>query len=417
MLPMKFNSNLDKLILDYVRELRIAVNEFKTPLEKEKIIDILDKYYELILKSTGIKIHLSVIEGSLNAHMQGMSAYGHSDTMLTNTWITRLSNLVVTRDKNKLPDFTIDLKRLKVSGELGGLNEMKVAIGLSFFHPKTGFTDAEITAILLHEIGHVFSALINLGNYVLLNHYLQEAAEVLQGQKPKNSKVKFISEEWIKETLTKEELGDFIYGKRNPKEATRVALLATRNLPRPHITGSNFTSAVREEQFADLFVSRFGLGKDLASGLVRIGKLWNITPAPRALIYMLYFTWIGASIASLGTIIPFLMLYASLQVPGTQLFTDQYRYDEEYERISKMKRDLIFQIKNESNPKIKKRLLDGIKEIEKLLEQVNKDPEYYYSMFRLYGSKYRKAVHQKQHEETLEYLVNNDLFVKQIELS
>lgn len=416
MLPTRINTKIPQLMKDYVVKLRALLNDPK--VTREIAIAFLKEHETKLQKETGLQIYFS-IRNILNAAAWGsLFTVGHNST--NNTSIPEVKEYTDRKITSEdLSDFKVDLTQMKFSGKLPKEHKSYMELGLQLFNPRYGFTDEQITAIALHELGHLVSDYLHLGEYVLLNQYLANAIELFQGNAAKVKNVEIYSEAWLRANLTEEELKDFVYGQADEKTAVRVALSAVRKVPRKHITGSNFSATVREEQFADLFASRLGYTRQLAAAMYNLDRQFGAEALKRP---------ISPILSAIGTLfllpaylltLPLITLLAFFEpTPEDHLFARGYRYDNDKERIIKFKRELIFQIRTCTSDVERKVLMEDLKMVEHYVNQYNKvDRTFYEAVRNVVNYSWRKQEQQHHKERVLEQLVNNDIFVKSYKLA
>lgn len=416
---MKFNTNLSTIIIEYVESLREFYNNPKN-YSKEEVRAIFDKTTEKVKKSTGLNVYFQATnDGYFDAYsISGVGIGGHGSTTLTNypdSTIRQFSNR--TLGIEEFTDLEIDLVKLKFKGKLADTLKFLISVDLVHFHRNANITNDEIAAVIIHEFGHVVSKFINLGDYIMMNNYIANAIEIFQGKKANTKSVNVYTESWVRANLDDDEIDQFVYGRATEKEATRVALMLSRKLPRGHITGSTFAANVREEQFADLFASRLGYGKALATGFHKIEALFGNTKDTKVnrhivdgilFLYALPFKTV--------LLLPLALLSLTRSLPD---YTDfARRYDNLIERLSKIKRDLIAQSKVETDKAIRNKHLEEIKSVEYCISQMLEEGKAYFDhVTTFFNPTWRKHEQQHKKETTLETLVNNDLFTKSFRIS
>lgn len=124
-----------------------------------------------VKKECGLEIALEIDTSTdVNAWVYCDAAgWGHSGTRYTSfDWQLEPDDLL------KGLVLKVDLKRTKITGSL--LTDFPARMGVTrgLLSEKNGFTVREVTAIILHEIGHLFNMYLYLGDYVWLNYYLTE---------------------------------------------------------------------------------------------------------------------------------------------------------------------------------------------------------------------------------------------------
>lgn len=416
---MKFNTNLREILTEYVETLRDFYNNPRN-YTKDEVIAILKKTSSQIKKSTGLNVYFQATQsGYFDAYsISGVGIGGHGATTLTNypdSTIRQFSNRSLGIEE--FTDLEIDLVKLKFKGKLADTLEFLISIDLVHFHRNANITNDEIVAVLAHEFGHVVSKFINLGDYIMMNNYIANAIEIFQGKQANTKSVKVYTEAWIKANLDEDDINQFVYGQASEKEATRVALMLARKLPRGHITGSTFASNVREEQFADLFASRLGYAKALATGFHKIEALFGNTKDTKVnshivdFIGFLYFLPFKTVF-----LLPAALLSLTRSLPDYSDFSR--RYDNLIERLSKIKRDLIAQSKVETDKAIRNKHLEEIKSVEYCISQMLEEGKTYFdTVTTFFNPTWRKHEQQYKKESILETLVNNDIFTKGFRIS
>lgn len=409
MIPVNHNSKLAEIVTEFIVRTRASLDANRGLLQGRTDREAVTDFITAVEKHTGLIIGVE-LSGNINSVNLGIGSRilftGHNSTRFTTgtTVRDRLANIV------KLPellDLTVDLKHLKISGTFPKNQSHMILIPVGLFNPRYNFTTPEIIAMILHEFGHMFSTYINMGDYVWLNFYLTEGLEVLQGHKRSKIKSELFNAEWLSKNLSKEELGNFIYGQTDPEAAKRVALIASRRLPRHHLTDNPLTAMLREEQFADMFATRLGYGKDLAKAVFNLRRLLGEhvveTGKVRAIAN-------GLIILASIPLLPLLAITTVFErLPEEHLTDPIKRYDNDKERLNKLRRDLIFQMKQNEVDVLT--TIEDIKVIDLYIKQILDNRTYYQTLVTFFRPSIRKAEHNKKTEELLESLVNNNLFI------
>lgn len=410
MITSNYKGDLVNIVKDFIVLLHSQINNKELDL-KATLPSQLDAFTKAMKLSTGITIFVSM-SGNLNNLNLGIGSrvtlIGTGSTRYTESKALKQAVIKV----NELPDMfdmQVDLTKLKVTGSILKHQNHTLFLPFGFFNPRFGFTIDEVVAGILHEVGHAFSFYTTMGDCAMLNRYLTEGIEVMQGKAIAKTKVEVYSEAWVTKNLTPEEIGDFVYGKVNPTEALRVALLASSRLPRHHIVNSSYTSMAREEQFADLFASRLGYGKHMASLNYKCLKLYGATIGETGWTRQL------CNVISVVASLPFLPLVLMFafteQLPSEHLLDFEARYDNDKERLIKLRRDLIAQLKQSDNDHVKLTQIEDIKAIDEMILKVHDGKSLYNSLVNVLRPSIRKSKQNRDKEEILESLVNNDLFV------
>lgn len=412
MIPSNHKSGLADIVKNFVVRAKADVLKTQGNIKAGDLAIIMDDFCEELKHSTGLRVG---VKFSGNPHSLDLGTGARIN--LVGVGSSRYTSLKEIRDAavgyaklDEATDLEVDLTQLKIKGSILKKQSHVLYIPLGLFNPRFDFTVEEVTASLLHEIGHMFSFYINMGDYVWLNLYLTDGIEILQGNKRTTVKAEIFTEQWLRKNLTKEELGDFVYGKRNDHDAKRVALIAGSRLPRFHIVNSPLSGMVREEQFADLFSSRLGYARPLATFFYKLNKVYGISAGSTGTVRLL------TNLLTVAVCLPwspFVMLSIMLErLPSDHLLNPEKRYDNDRERLAKLKRDLIAQMKLCERDEDKMTNINDVKIIENLMLDMPNGRTLYGDLVTFFRPSFRKAQQNQNKEEILESLVNNDLFIK-----
>lgn len=310
---------------------------------------------------------------------------------------------------------TIDLDKVKVTGQF---TEVPFCLRLprAFFEGMFTLTPEEITATILHEVGHAFFNLATMGEYVLLNYYLTDGVEILLGKKSNKYRVDVLDQSYLKKHIDTEEARRL---EVDPTEANyrRALLIAWRREPRTHLV-SRQGSDKRDEQLADMFASRMGFSRPLATALYKLtrsplsrhhrGTLLNMTVEVGK--FLIGGLAVGGSIL-VPPLTPYLLLaYLIVEVVDNN---NGVTYDNDYQRMVKLRRDLIAQIRDVSSASAyRKKLDDDVRAIDDLLKLMKDRTTVMMALSHVLIPGYRRSRQQIKHEELLESLLNNDLFLQ-----
>lgn len=322
----------------------------------------------------------------------------------------------------KLRKITIDLDKGRISGPwLEGMrNRISLFAGL-VTNRQIDLTTEEVVATIIHELGHCYSQYMALGDYVWLNYYLQDGVEVLLGKKPNVYKLEILTEAGLEKYCDDKELLTKL--KADPTEANirRAILLASTKAPRHHLsTKENDTSKLREEQLADLFASRMGYARAQVSLQSKLSQFygsrylltnasWAITETTKVLLGF------GMIVSAVGTFVfpPLLLSAIALNTARKAItYHDPEEYDNDLERMNKMRRDLVAQLKLlKSDPMLEEKILEDIRLVDDMLAMYRKHTTLWEAVQHVLSPSYRRQRHQRAREEQLEILLNNDLAV------
>lgn len=310
----------------------------------------------------------------------------------------------------------VDLNTSKVSGVFTELTlRMHITRGLLPYGvgavENSHYTPAEISAIILHEIGHIFTYFEFLGSTLTTNYVLQYASRNLMQSNDTVRKYKIVKE--IEEVLEIKVKDPAALVASNSSEIINVVLLREVAIKRHEELGSNTYDLTAWEMLSDQFSARHGAGLALVTGLDKIYRASN-NPA-----YMssgeFFLSELMAAVGSLISIpvriglIPILILF--IDNPDEQL------YDQAKQRMLRIKQDMVGQLKDTKlNPTISTRLVKDIETVDLLLGDLKVHRNFMQAFWRTFNTKVRNQYNQTIFQQELETLANNDLFLKAAKL-
>jgi hypothetical protein len=310
----------------------------------------------------------------------------------------------------------VDLVNAKVSGDF---TKFKSTLYLSrdVISKGSRFTVKEITAIILHEIGHKFSYMEALGRSVRTNHVLMTAAKELIGTSDAQKKYEILDEV---EAFTKSKITDrnTILQANEPMAITTVLLSESMIAMRSEL-GCNIYDYRGFEQLADQFATRMGYGADIVSALDKLFRLYGdkayygrIGFSLMEVFKLTLFVVGTAATIMLATLAPVMaMLYASMGVLMLSMNPLLDEYDNPKRRFEVIRNEIQKALKNTKLPKAdKQRYLENLECIENVLINMNDHKPLYEWVWRNiypWGRKQAKAIDV---QKALEDLANTRLY-------
>lgn len=302
--------------------------------------------------------------------------------------------------KTKALQGSVNLKKGKVSGCFE-----KYVFGMEmpqYFLTENFMTAEECAAIMLHEIGHVFT-FIEFSNRTMttnqtiagltriLDKNISNAnREIIYTKASKALELDAVKTEALKKCRTEEQLSVVIVDAEIEKCKSEL--------------GFSIYDVTSCEYLADQFCARQGAGRALVTGLDKIFKL----PNPSTLVddTMSFFKIIAASFMTLGLYLPF---WAASVIFGPDKNNDTY--DNPAARMNRIKLQNMELIKNPNlSPEVKKVILAEIKMIERCASDY-KDRLSSLELVAYYlRPGYRNAHKYELLQKDLEKLSSSDLF-------
>ncbi len=292
--------------------------------------------------------------------------------------------------------------------------------------------------MILHEVGHTFTALELLGNTIYVNQYLSIASA---GLSSKNPEVKEYMIKELSNVLTDEEYIDAL------KELTDTGAIIGVLIKALHMTNlrdkrfSIFNTPEYDsnygEALADTYAVRMGYGRQSVEVQREMEILYGgPTHSIKNRITYRMFTKVSILIQA-GLLIPSIIALSSLPVLGSVMvpsllmmilynissFTTRSRikaensYDLPEDRVKRIRDQIVTQLKYDLDPTLANEILEDLKKVDEIIATykpygviMNRIADF---IFKSSGSRYKNAVRLQQ---DLEQLVANDFFIKATQL-
>lgn len=284
-------------------------------------------------------------------------------------------------------------------------------------------SSAEITAIILHELGHAFYACYYSDRTDRTNQILASMIRHLNNTETGDIEYIYREASKISSNIKKEEIDKMINGPRTVASASFFKVVS--EIVRSQTVNDTYNETAFEQR-ADNFASRFGYGKSLVLSLEKISTgsgekslivrtfVHLISSASTLILCFL----LGVSILAanfLGIII--FGFYTTILFTLSREDTRDYTYDDLKIRYLRVRQDIIDQLKEIKDDKeVVKQMLDNIYTIDEAVKSTSvvRTVPAIISNFIFSGA--RQAVSSIKEQQLLEALASNDLFVKSAEL-
>ena len=309
--------------------------------------------------------------------------------------------------KNIAPKGSVDTQNGKVSGIFTEINT-DIVLTHALMTAK-GITSAEIAAIILHELGHLFTYFLHLGSTIVSNLAVTATARQIVGAKDYGER-EFILKEAEKtlgiEIPNKEAMAKIT----SDKEANGIQTVMLTSLVEKarFETGFNIYELRSCEQIADQFAIKHGAGVHLASGLDKIYRQYGHSSYRNRMLHvmmeivkLLLFVvglWIGLAIP--------LLIYVLEVNPLKKI------YDDPRQRMEFIASTLTEEIKKRELPEERrKQLVADIEVIKNLAEKAHDKRTINQIFWQYCRSEGSAAVKQEKLGKAIEELTSNALFL------
>jgi len=284
---------------------------------------------------------------------------------------------------------------------------------------------AEITGILLHELGHGFNACYYSDRTDRTNQVLLSIGERVNGTRSKDDLEYIYRElEKISPSVQKEEVDRFVNGSRVVASLAWFSLVI--GMVRSQMQNDRYNDTAYEE-LSDSFAGRFGYGRPLATALEKLSAHQvEKNPSAMKLAYLIEFIMIvvtaGVAVAALINPVTFLTgcYIAVFSLFWTYIsgedFQD-YTYDKLKDRYIRIRQDVIEQLKDKTLSKATVgEMLETVYVMDDIIKSTQTHRNLLTRISNLVFSNNRSALNSIEAQKLLESLASNDLFVASAEL-
>lgn len=382
---------------------------------------------EVIYKRTGIRVELRLIEeffghecfaeppliDAANPYFKLLKSYGLGEDDVP----------VLDRHQRalRLANDTlgwVDLKKGRVEGVFSTLiNRIYLAHDLL---NDRGFTSEEVAAVILHEIGHLFSYFEVVAFTSASNSVIATALEALAGTEEKTTKVRLVSQTLaVFGAVSKDDVDAIAESTDGTvtralfiKTLEQAAQVRSKQLSQERDAGINTRSI---EHMADQFAIRNGASLQLATAQHKLGKMSRVHDYGRSRA-----AFLAVQAARYGALIGLTFLSPPIGICMTficGLLATADAHDSDYrtdpgERIGRIKYDLVQLLKNTKlDAKIRKQILDDIEAVDAVRVDAKEYEGIIRFLWRTIVPTGRRQASLRDLQKGMEDLINNDLFI------
>ena len=319
---------------------------------------------------------------------------------------------------SKVIDGTVNLATSKVAG---AFSKIKVHMYINLYdmciNPEIGvltelpnaLTDAELAAVTLHEIGHIFTGMEYIDRTMTNNQVLATTSVLLNNNHITPDEKKIVFSKSIKLIGATEKYVEDLEKAKTNVEIAVIYLDATIEQSKSQL-GASIYDNIACEQLADDFAVRHGAGKELVTALTKyIGTGLTIESKvlqSLPLVIMAIYGSLGGIAGAIIVPLIFLITYSLVNSKDTN------EYDNYYSRFNRIKNTLVAQLKelNIDNEEMKF-ILEKIENIEHSMSHYKDQLGIYDGLSYYLKPSFRRAHNYEQLQKKLENLAANDLFI------
>lgn len=401
---------------------------------------------KLIKDRTGLNVSIAVDPAKMINAWIHLPQMDRNHPFYNNDWRSFFESKGVDMVKNAggVISGWVDLQNAKVGGIYSD-----VQCGVFFTEGLlnyTSITDEEVTAILCHELGHLFTYFEVFGRTARTANIITAITTAMYEVEDQSKRTTLIKEAAAALHIQVDDPSDLASlpdGKR--AEAVTTVFIAGAAAQARSDTGNPSYEFRSCEQLADQFAVKIGAGKYIATGLYKMYKDFNessttsytkhvIIQAVGAVVSIgiisgviflnslpvLAIHGVSAAGTLLGISIKYSIAIYIVNILLQLMFTNPLErvYDTGQQRVSFAKRSLTEMLKDRKLPEsIKERTVKDIKELEAIEEKLQYKRYLVEYLITAFGPKGRKELKRETLYKDLENLVTNDLYTRSAELS
>ncbi len=301
---------------------------------------------------------------------------------------------------------TVDLKNSRVSGCYSDLV-------LDFYMPRdmmigTTFTAEEVSAIILHEVGHAFTFFEYVSRTVTTNQLVACMTRCLDGTLD-DGKITTIFGKVADEGRLDSEKAKALASARS-EEVICSILIDAEIQEMESVLGASVYDVNSCEFLADQFSVRHGAGVHLASGLDKLMYAYVVLEPFTRVKNWAVFVCMGVGVAgAVGGVIAF-FLY--LVLGGLLQFKEDEIYDNPGYRLERIRHGMLAQLKviGEDDNRIKQ-IHKDIATVEEMFAKYDQDLNIFGKIAYMLKPGFRRAHKYEQLQKDLERISHSGLFV------
>lgn len=308
----------------------------------------------------------------------------------------------------------IDRKTGKVSGIFSKI-PVTVMVGQGLWKTANLSAD-EVAAVLLHELGHVFSFFEVLTQTATTNVVLQSAVQALRGSDDEKLRLKLVFETAGALGVTLED--PKALAQKDVKDAvfTTVFLKAIASKSSHSAANSAIYDLRAGEFLADQFAARHGGGRALVTGLDKIMRNYGGTSSHSGTFSFMFMEAIrvaGLVLVMLTGSVPLITLLVTLLfIYLVNPYGESKVYDDPLERVMRIRQDLIQSLKKARlSHTAREQLLKDIEQIDAIRDDLHDRRSWLDYLWVAMTARRRGQFTQMRFQQEIERLVNNDLFL------
>lgn len=361
---------------------------------------------DLIAKHTGMKITLHVRDELGFAAMMEPPILDKNHPLIPDEIRSKVdpsTEEVISMADKKIRG-VVDIKTSKVSGDFSKV-PLDMFIG-SMILKSPKFSNDEVAAVLLHEIGHAFTFFEFLGYTFRTNFIMASISQEFNNTNDLDRRKKVL-ELAEKETGTEFEDIEKVAAHRTGDMANTIIITDLTRRMHSEL-GENLYNMRSAEMLADDFAARHGASKSLAGALDKLYRLAGEQQLRSTIVYLIIEAVKITSFAVLTY-----NLWRTAASVALLTYPDVKEHDSPYERLEKLENYLIGRLKKRDLTDEEKRLIhDDLDFISRTKNEYSNRDTFYRFLIESVVPMRRRMKKQAEIQRELEALANNELYEK-----
>lgn len=365
---------------------------------------------KLIENYTGLSVRIDVESSWSPNAMIRIPDMDKNHPLLNNFyrgWFTNNDLHTISKMVNDKFTGVIDRKNAKVAGDFSKVTAPLYLTSALLKSEK--FTTAQIAAVVLHELGHLYTFFERIIDLVSINYAAWSATEQVLKTQRDEDRVVILTE--FSKAVNADLMDKETVAKMDGKEQVFIHLVCETVKNRRNEEGDMVYSYRGYEFSSDQFAIRHGAGADLAFGLDQVYRAqflnasylpWPIHVAIQsiAFLYNLLLATSGIS----GALFVAMVLLAARPMDKT--------YDDPRQRMERIKREMVGELKLKLSDERRRQLVQDIAAVDTMMASVVDKAAWLEAIWKYLLPTGRSNQAKMEFQQTLERLANNNLFLQ-----
>jgi hypothetical protein len=313
----------------------------------------------------------------------------------------------------KIMDGSVDLNKSKVYGIYEKITT-SIRYPRQWFYYDTYMLPEESAALILHEVGHLFTHLEFTSRVVTTNQVLAGMVRALDKTVPDENR-KAVFARGIELLKLNEEQQQALFRTKNKEMVACIVLDASIKQSVSEL-GCSVYDSVSCEQLADQFATRHGAGRYIVTSLDKYIKLDGEGPYAKSNPIFTFCKFLGLTAITGGVYVLYSLILFSFNIANVSRFGKTY--DSDKNRFIRVKLQNIERLKdkNISNEEKKSLIEDNII-IDDVVSLYNDNLTFIEKIASYLRVDFRNSYKYERLQQELELLASNDLFTSAAKLS